>query len=100
MTTSIKVNPKLVNPKGDLDSFGEETGTPEFYIVTDILYKHLGQENISVSWDYTEFIYKIKVEKNKNIDYIKIIKSINEPMSRFNIRSHENDHLIFDVVSV
>jgi len=40
MTTSIKVNPKLVNPKGDLDSFGEETGTPEFYIVTDILYKH------------------------------------------------------------
>ncbi len=64
MTTAIKVNPKLVNPKGDLDYFGEETGTPEFYIVSDILYKHLGKENISVSWDYNDFTYKIKVEKD------------------------------------
>ena len=99
MTTAIKVNPKLVNPKGDLDYFGEETGTPEFYIVLDILYKHLGKENISVSWDYNDFTYEIKVEKDKNIDYIKIIESIDESMSRFNMIYHENDHLIFEVVS-
>jgi len=99
MAEIIKVNPTLVNANGNIDYFGEETGTPEFYIVSDILNKHLGKENISVSWDYTEFLYKIKVLQDKRIDYIQIIESINEPMSPFNIVYHENDHLNFKIVS-
>lgn len=99
MTTSIKVNPKLVDPNGNVDYFGEETGTPEFYIVLDILNKYLGKENILVSWDYTMWFYKIQVEEEKYIDYIQIIESINEPMSPFKMVYHENDHLIFEVIS-
>ena len=95
---SIKVNPFLVSASGNYDHFGEETGTPEFYMVSDILNKHLGEENISVSWDYAEFFYKIEVMDDKGIDYIKIIESINEPFSSFNVVNHKNDHLIFQVI--
>ena len=95
---SIKVNPFLVSASGNYDHFGEETGTPEFYMVLDILNKHLGEGNISVSWDYAEFFYKIEAIEDKEIDYIKIIESINEPFSSFNVVNHKNDHLIFQVI--
>lgn len=95
---SIKVNPFLVYKNGKREHYGEETGTPEFYIVSDILYKHLGEDNILIFWDYTEFFYKIQVTGDKNIDYIKIIESINEPYSQFNDEYQDNEHLIFQVI--
>ena len=97
---SIKVNPFLVNANGERDHFGEETGTPEFYIILKVLHKYLGEENISISWDYTEFFYKIEVMDDKEIDYIQIIESINEPFSQFNKDYHKNDHLIFTTTKV
>jgi len=103
MASVINVKPLLVNDKGYNEYFGDETGTPEFYMVLDILYKHLGKENILVSWDYKEFFYKIEVIENKYSGYIKILESIKEPVSihyRYadTEEEHKNDCLTFQVI--
>jgi len=62
--------------------------------------KHLGKENISVTWDYNEFFFKIEIIENKQSynDYIQIIGSINEPFALFNFVYHKNDHLTFQII--
>ena len=99
MTSIIKVNPYSVNSGEEKKNYGEETGTPEYYLVLYTLEKYLGKENISVSWDYRYFFYEIKLIEEKEKDYIKIIESIKEPFSEYNVVSHKKSHLIFEVIN-
>ena len=57
MTSTIKVNAFHVKPNGTFNYFGDETGTPEFYVVKDTLEKHLEEDNIWVSWDYNNWYF-------------------------------------------
>jgi len=103
MTSIIKVNPFSVNIKGEYDYFADETGTPEFYMVLHTLEKHLGEENISVTWDYKEFFFNIKVIEGgyyyDNIDEcIQKIESIFEPFEPYNFVYMKNDFLVFQVI--
>jgi len=52
----IKVMPISVKPNGEEKEFGDETGTPEFYMVHDTLLKYLGEENVWVNWVATSSI--------------------------------------------
>ena len=54
--TIIKVIPISVKSNGDEEYFGDETGTPEFYMVHDTLLKYLGEENVWVNWVATSSI--------------------------------------------
>ena len=95
----IRINAFLVNEYKQKEYFGEETGTSEFYMVSDTLKKHLGEENIWVSWDYTDFCFIIEKKDNNNtIDYIKIIESIYEPFEPYNFIYKKNNHIVFEII--
>jgi hypothetical protein len=100
----IKVNPFSVNTRGEYDYFGDETGTPEYYMVLHTLEKHLGKENILVGWDYTEFFFEIEIIEDEGcycdntIDYIQCIESIFEPFEPYNFVYMKNDNLVFQVL--
>ena len=73
------------------------------YIVSDVLQKYLGENNIYVSWDYNQFFFII-TDIDEGIDntrdYIQIIESIYEP---FNFppgifESNKDDHLVFQII--
>ena len=75
--TLIRVNAIAVKGNEEAD-FGDETGTPGFYIVKDTLCKYLGEENIWVSWDYNDFLFVIEDKfddesYDNSYDYRKII---------------------------
>ena len=86
----IKVNAFLVNESKEKEYFGDETGTPQFYMVSDTLKKHLGEENVWISWDYIDFCFFIE-EKDNTINYIKIIEKIYEPFE-------PNNFIIFEII--
>ena len=101
---NIKVNPISVNTNGYEDYFGEETGTPEFYMVKHTLEKYLGEENIWVDWDYNEFFFIItdrcEDEGFDNIyDYSQVIETIYEPFELFNFVYRKKDHLRFHIIN-
>ncbi len=79
----IEVDPRIVDAFGTTDSFGDETGTPQFYTVRDVLKKYLGQD-IYVSWNYGVFTFNIESDDtdeayDASVDFIEVIKSIREP---------------------
>ena len=99
--SSIRVTPISVNANGEEDYFGDETGTPDFYMVSDTLKKHLGEENIWVNWDYKDFIYVIedRMKESNNTDkYIQIIETIYEPFAPFNFVYMKEHHLRFQII--
>lgn len=103
--TIIKINPFSVKPNGQYDYFGDEIGTPEWYMVLHTLEKHLGRENIWVSWDYTDFFFTIEFIDDEGYycddfesDYIQIIESIYESFEPFNFVYMKNDHLAFQII--
>jgi len=106
MTSTIKVNAFNVKPNGTSNYFGDETGTPEFYHVDDILKKYLGEHNILVSWDYNNWNFIIEQrglpdeDCDNTYDYIKIIDSIWEPFlyPPGIFEDYKNDHLAFEIV--
>ncbi len=95
---SVRVQPFSVNEYKQKDYFGEEPGTPEFYMVSDTLNKYLGKENIWVSWDYTDFCFIIEQKDNNNTFDYKIIESIYEPFEPYNFIYKKNDHLVFEII--
>ena len=106
MTSIIKVNPFTVKPNGEAYIFGDETGTPDFYVVADTLQKYLGEENIWVTWDYTEWYFVIEQSGVKDegcdntFDYIQIIESIYESFDYDPgiYDEYKNDHLVFQII--
>lgn len=95
-----------IKPNGKECFFGEETGTPEFYHIVDVLKKYLG-ENIYVSWDYNDFYFIIEnIERDEGYDetydYITIIESIYEPFEYDSgiFIQYKNDHIVFDIIDV
>jgi hypothetical protein len=106
MTSTIKVNAFHVKPNGTSNYFGDETGTPEFYHVDDILKKYLGEDNIWVSWDYNNWNFIIEQRGlpdeacDNTYDYIKIIESIWEPFLHPPgiFEDYKKDHLAFQIV--
>jgi hypothetical protein len=100
----IKVMPISVKPNEEEEYFGDETGTPEFYMVHDTLLKYLGEENVWVNWDYNDFIFIIENKFEDecfdiSYDYKKIIEEIYEPFAPFNFKSMKKDHLKFQIIS-
>jgi len=106
MTSTIKVYAFCVTPSGTCKNFGDETGTPEFYHVDDILKKYLGEENIWVSWDYNNWNFIIEQFGlpdegcDNTYDYMQIIESIWEPFDYGPgiFENYKNDHLAFEIV--
>ena len=97
----IKVTAIAVNVNGEAEDFGGETGTCEFYMVHDTLIEHLGNENVSVNWDYKEFLYVIEIKKSyvyNNQDYKKKIENIYEPFAPFNFVFLKKHHLKFKII--
>jgi hypothetical protein len=104
--TIIKVTPTAINPYDEEaeNYFGDETGTPEFYIVKDILQKYLG-ENINVRWNYDDFTYEIEdLNEDEGYDnlqnYIDNIKNIYEPMEQFNYEGLKQCYLMFMINNI
>jgi len=103
---TIKVNAFTVNTNKEYDYFGDETGTPDFYVVHDTLIKYLGDENVYVNWDYNEFFFVIEDNENSDegydntCDYIHTIESIYEsfdyPPGIY--EDNKNDHLVFQII--
>jgi hypothetical protein len=106
MTTTIKVNAFNVKPNGTFKHFGDETGTTQFYVVSDTLKKYLGEDNIWVSWDYNNWYFIINQSGqpdegcDNTYDYIQIIKSIWEPFvyPPGIFEDYKNDHLAFEII--
>ena len=99
--TIINVKPYSVNTYGNCEYFGDETGTPEFYMVLYTLEKHLGIENINVKWDYTRLLFTIEeIDEgcDNRADYIKVIESIYEPFKPYNFTNMKNHHLVFQII--
>jgi len=96
----IKVIPIAVNADGTKDYFGDETGTPQYYMVLHTLQKHLGE--VYVTWDYTEYCcFKIEMKDQScdNIyEYIPIIETIYEPFAPFNFVNRKKQHLTFQII--
>jgi len=100
----IQVQPFSVNVNGEEDYFGGETCSTEFYIVSDILKKCLGKENIWVFWDYTELYFIIFIMEENYVDegcddtydYIHIIESIYEPFYFDNKQMHLTFQIIYE----
>jgi len=103
--TIIKVFPMLIDRVDDEDSeyFGDETGTPKFYTVKNILQKHLG-ENMNVSFNYDDFTFEItdlvEDEGYDNIDdYIEIIKDIDESLKPYNLSNQLNKYYLTFIIN-
>ena len=102
--TSIRVTPIMTNVIGEKEFFVGEPGSPEFYSVTHVLGKYLGEENIEVSWNENDFVYDIKERDeacDNTFDYIKIIESIQEPFEPFepfNYKDEKKDYLTFKII--
>ena len=101
--TLIRVIAIAVKGNEEAD-FGDETGTPRFYIVKDTLCKYLGEENIWVSWDYNDFLFviedKFEYESYDNsYDYRKIIETICEPFAPFNFVYLKEHYLKFHIIN-
>lgn len=101
----IEVEPRIVNALGTTDSFGDETGTPQFYTVQHVLKKYLGQD-IYVSWNYGVFTFNIESDDtdeayDASVDFIEVIKSIREPFPDTNYGSlYKGYQLQFNIVRV
>lgn len=106
MTSIIKVVAFHLTPHDGFKYFGDEHGTPEFYHVVDILYKYLGENNVSVSWDYNNgsFIINQRGQPDEGCDntydYIKIIESIWEPFDYESVTFEDyiKDLLVFKII--
>jgi len=106
MNPIIKIDAFHVNINGTYKYFGDETGTPEFYKVSDTLNKYLGEYDIWVSWDYNDFYFIIHNSDSLDegcdtiYDYIQIIESIWEPFDYPEgiFDYYKNDHLVFNVI--
>ena len=104
--TIIKVKPFSMKPDGKFKFFGDEVGTPDWYMILDTLYKYLGRQNIVVGWDDTEPFINIKCIEDEGCyvyefdhEYIlQIIESICEPFEPFNFVYLKNDHLVFEII--
>jgi len=80
----IKVDASIVNADGLEHPFGDETGTPQFYIVKRVLEKHLGKD-IHVYYNYDDFTFEIVYDEDAadqgcdiSYDFVEVIKSIHE----------------------
>ena len=86
----ITVRPIFVNDEtGEESPFYDEVGTPEFYMITHTLQKHLGEgiavcidqvnTDLFVIYEYPTNEYDYEDEGyDKTADYIYIIETINE----------------------
>jgi hypothetical protein len=98
----IEVQPIIVNANGAEDLFGDEPGTPQFYMVKNILYKHFGEDNIWVCWNYLTFKFNIE-GKDKDAgcdmthDYIDLIDTIYEPLPE---TFYTGNHLKFKIINI
>ena len=101
----IEVEPRIVDALGTTDSFGDETGTPQFYTVQHVLKKYLGQD-IYVSWNYGVFTFNIESDDtdeayDASVDFIEVIKSIREPFPDTNYGSlYKGYQLQFNILNV
>ncbi len=87
---AITVKPIFVNDvTGEESPFYDETGTPEFYMITHTLQKHLGEgiwiynddvntELFVINEEHTGADEDIDEGYDKSADYIYIIQKINE----------------------
>jgi len=82
----IKVDASIVNAAGITHEFGDETGTPQFYIVERVLEKHLGKD-IYVYYNYDDFAFEIVYDEDEtdqgcdiSYDFVEIIESIQWPL--------------------
>ena len=80
----IKVDASIVNAAGLEYPFGDETGTPQFYTVRDVLQKHLGKD-IYVYYNYDDFTFEIVYDEDEmddgvdiSADFVEGIESIHE----------------------
>jgi len=99
--TLITVIALAVNMNSDEEYFGDETGTPEYYMVKDTLHKYLGEDNVYIGWDYDNFIYTIEnIDEgcDNTCDYTEIINNIYEPFAPFNFKSYKKHHLAFQIL--
>ena len=101
----IEVEPIIINALGIIDSFGDETGTPEFYTVKHVLEKYLGKD-IYVSWNYEVFTFEVQSYEEEEMDegydasedFIEVIESIHE--SFFDTHYYNGHQLQFKIVRV
>ncbi len=98
----IEVEPRIVDALGTTDSFGDETGTPQFYTVQDVLKKYMGQD-IYVRWNYGVFTFNIESDDtdeayDASVDFIEVIKSIREPFPEGGY--YNGNKLYFNILNV
>lgn len=97
--TIIEVMAIMRQANGNEDTFGGETGTPEFYMVKHTLAQYLGEEEESLLYYNHEsndtFIIDFGKGENKNRinQYIDIIKNIYEAFDR-------SRYLRFEIINV
>ena len=97
----ITVIPIIVKVDRKEDYFGDETGTPDFYMVSDTLKKYLGEESIFVSWDYNDFAFIIEDRIDDegcdtSHDFRRIIENIYESFGDWDY--YKDNYLKFRIV--
>lgn len=102
----IEVEPRIVNDNtGTADIFGDETGTPQFYIIRDILQEYLGKD-IYVSWNYDVFTFNIESYDtdegcDTSGDFVEVIETICELFPEtYDDGRYKGYQLQFEIISV
>ena len=105
--TLIEVVAIMVDADGnDEDTFGGETGTPEFYQWKYTLQEHLGENNELLFYNHDSrdtFIIETKEGGNKNRinQYIDLIQNIYQAFHiGFNQVFYKNRRLRFEIINV
>jgi hypothetical protein len=105
--TLIEVVAIMVDADGnDEDTFGGETGTPQYYQVKYTLQEHLGENNELLFYNNDlrdTFIIETKEGENKNRinQYIDIIQNIYQAFANgFNQDIYQDRHLRFEIINV
>ena len=103
----IKVDASIVNAAGIMHEFADETGTPKFYTVRDVLEKYLGKD-IFVYYNYNDFTFEIVYDEDATdegcdiaYDFVEIIESIYEsfPETHYGGR-YKGYKLQFEIIQV
>ena len=103
----IKVDASIVNADGITHEFGDETGTPQFYTVRDVLKKHLGKD-VYVYYNYDDFTFEIVYDEDAtdqgcdiSYDFVEGIESIYESFPETHYGGRYNGYkLQFEIVHI